>query len=89
MFFISLPFAIFIGNGVYEKLLLASSVWVLMIVEILNSAIESAIDRIGLEENELSRKSKDLGSAAVLMSIILCSAIWLIVALKNFSIIKI
>lgn len=84
LFFISLPFAIFIGDGVYEQLLLASSVWVLMIVEILNSAIESAIDRIGLEKNELSRKSKDLGSAAVLMSIILCSAIWLIVALKNF-----
>src|SRR2546427_11778829 len=46
------------------------SIWVLMLIEVLNSAIESAIDRVGSEEHELSRRAKDLGSAAVLMGIL-------------------
>jgi diacylglycerol kinase (ATP) len=47
-----------------------------MIVELLNSAIESCVDRVGLEWNELSRRSKDLGSAAVFMSLLLCCCVW-------------
>jgi diacylglycerol kinase (ATP) len=47
-----------------------------MLIEVLNSAIESAIDRVGSEEHELSRRAKDLGSAAVLMGILLCLALW-------------
>jgi len=65
-----------IGNGWLEKFLLIASIWVLMLIEVLNSAIESAIDRVGSEEHELSRRAKDLGSAAVLMGILLCLALW-------------
>jgi diacylglycerol kinase (ATP) len=68
--------ALLIGNGWLEKFLLIASIWVLMLIEVLNSAIESAIDRVGSEEHELSRRAKDLGSAAVLMGILLCLALW-------------
>lgn len=83
VFIFSLPLALLIGDGVIEKLILLSSVWLLMIVEITNSAIESAIDRIGLEEHELSRKAKDLGSAAVFMAIALSGTTWVVIGAKN------
>nr|WP_289815020.1 diacylglycerol kinase [Delftia tsuruhatensis] len=76
IFVISTPLALLIGNGWLEKFLLIASIWVLMLIEVLNSAIESAIDRVGSEEHELSRRAKDLGSAAVLMGILLCLALW-------------
>ena len=50
---------------------------VVMIVELLNTGIETAIDRIGPEWHELSRRAKDMGSAAVLLSVLLCAGIWM------------
>ena len=47
-----------------------------LIVELLNSAVESSIDRISLDQHELSKRAKDLGSAAVLVSLLLCAAVW-------------
>ena len=75
-----------IGNGWLEKFLLIASIWVLMLIEVLNSAIESAIDRVGSEEHELSRRAKDLGSAAVLMGILLCLALWTAAIYNNIRI---
>jgi diacylglycerol kinase (ATP) len=46
------------------------------ITELLNSAVEAAIDRIGLERHELSKRAKDMGSAAVLLSLLLCGGVW-------------
>lgn len=66
-----------------EKLLLISSIWLLMVVEVINSAIESTIDRVGLQYHELSRKAKDLGSASVFMTIIFCLVVWSSIAIKN------
>lgn len=83
IFLLSIPLAAVIGNGLFEILILVSGVWFIMIIEVINSAIESAIDRVGLEEHELSRKSKDLGSLAVLMAIFLCVAMWLAITAKN------
>lgn len=78
-----IPLSIVVGNGLLEILFLLSGVFLILIVEILNSAIESAIDRFGQEENELSRKAKDLGSAAVFVAIIFCTIIWCTLIFKN------
>ena len=59
-----------------EVALLAGSVLILMIVELLNTGIETAIDRIGPEWHDLSKRAKDMGSAAVLLSLLLCIGIW-------------
>ncbi|WP_057092290.1 diacylglycerol kinase [Comamonas thiooxydans] len=83
LFMISLPLAQFIGRSMMEKLLLISCIWFLMIVEVINSAIESAIDRVGFQYHELSRKAKDLGSASVLMTIIFCLVVWGSLIYKN------
>lgn len=73
---ILLPAAFWLGRGWVEiALLVASVVWVL-VVELLNTAVESAIDRIGPEWHDLSKRAKDIGSAAVLLSLILSVGIW-------------
>lgn len=84
LFILSLPLSQAIGENLMEKLLLISSIWLLLVVEVINSAIESAIDRIGLQYHDLSRKAKDLGSASVLMTIIFCLVVWSSIAIKNY-----
>lgn len=75
------PLAVKMANTPIECILLIGS-WVLvMIVELLNSAIEAAIDRIGIERHELSGRAKDMGSAAVMMSVLLSLSIWLTILL--------
>ncbi len=71
-----LPLALFVGRNWIEVALLAGSVMLVLIVELLNSAVEAAIDRVSFELHELSRRAKDLASAAVLLSLILCGGIW-------------
>ncbi len=71
-----LPLAFWIGRSWVETALLAGSVLLVMIVELLNTCIETAIDRIGPEWNHLSKRAKDMGSAAVLLSVLLAGGIW-------------
>jgi diacylglycerol kinase (ATP) len=71
------PLAFWLGNGWVEVALLAGSAVMVMVVELLNTGIESAIDRFGPEWHELSKRAKDMGSAAVLLSLIVCSGIWI------------
>jgi diacylglycerol kinase (ATP) len=61
--------------------LLIGSWLLVMVVELINSAVEAAVDRIGLERHELSRRAKDLGSAAVLVAILLSVVVWIFVLL--------
>jgi diacylglycerol kinase (ATP) len=70
------PIAFWLGRSWVEVSLLAGSVVLLMIVELLNTAVEAAIDRIGPEWHALSARAKDMGSAAVLLSLLLCMGIW-------------
>ncbi|PIT81237.1 diacylglycerol kinase [Limnohabitans sp. 15K] len=72
-----LPMAFWLGQGWVETALLAGTVLLVMIVELLNTCIESAIDRIGPEWHDLSKRAKDMGSAAVLLSLLLCLGVWL------------
>jgi len=74
---ILLPLAGWLGKNWIEIALLAGSVLFVMIVELLNTGIETAIDRIGHEWHDLSKRAKDMGSAAVLLSLMLCAGIWL------------
>jgi diacylglycerol kinase (ATP) len=71
-----LPLALWLGRGWVETALLAGSVLLVMIVELLNTCIETAIDRIGPEWHDLSKRAKDMGSAAVLLSLVLATGIW-------------
>ena len=74
--FVLLPVSFWLGRGWVEVALLAGSVLIVMMVELLNTGIETAIDRIGPEWHELSKRAKDMGSAAVLLSLLLCAGIW-------------
>ena len=71
-----LPLAFWLGQNWVETALLAGTVLLVMIVELLNTYIESAIDRIGPEWHDLSKRAKDMGSAAVLLSLLLCVGVW-------------
>ena len=71
------PLAFWLGQNWVETSLLAGSVLIVMIVELLNTCVESAIDRIGPEWHDLSKRAKDMGSAAVLLSLMLCAGVWL------------
>lgn len=73
---VMVPAAFWLGSTWAESALLAGSVVLVMIVELLNSGIEAAIDRMGSDWHALSKKAKDMGSAAVLLSLLLCGGIW-------------
>ncbi|MFC5497360.1 diacylglycerol kinase [Caenimonas terrae] len=72
-----LPASVWLARSWVEAALLAGSVVIVMVVELLNTGIEAAVDRIGPEWHALSKRAKDIGSAAVLLSALLCGAIWL------------
>lgn len=71
-----LPVSLWLGQSWAERALLAGTVVLVLIVELLNTSIETAIDRIGPEWHELSKRAKDMGSAAVLLSLLLCCGTW-------------
>ncbi len=71
-----MPLALWVGRSWIETALLVGSVMLVLIVELLNSAIEAAIDRVSFEWHELSRRAKDMASAAVLLSLLTCGGIW-------------
>jgi diacylglycerol kinase (ATP) len=78
------PMAFWLGRAWVEIALLAGSVLIVMIVELLNTGIETAIDRVGPEWHDLSKRAKDMGSAAVLLSLVLCTGIWLAALWQRF-----
>ncbi len=71
-----LPASLWVGQGWVEVSVLAGSVLLVLIVELLNSAVEAAIDRVSYDWHDLSKRAKDFGSAAVLFSLLLCGGIW-------------
>ena len=71
------PLAFWLGRSWIEVVLLVSAVLLVLIVELLNSGIEAAIDRVSFELHDLSKRAKDLASAAVFLSLLLCTGIWL------------
>lgn len=82
---IMVPAAFWLGDGWVETGLLAGSVWMVLVVELLNTGIEAAIDRIGPDWHPMSKQAKDMGSAAVLLSLILCGGLWAGALFRRFS----
>jgi len=78
---ILLPLGLYLGADGVEKALLVASVLLLPLVEILNSALEAVVDRIGSERHELAGRAKDMGSAAVALAIAIAIAVWALVLL--------
>ena len=79
-----LPSSFWLGRSWVEIALLAGSVLIVMAVELLNTAIEACIDRIGPEWNALSKRAKDMGSAAVFLTLMLSAGIWLAALYQKF-----
>lgn len=73
---VMVPAAFWIGQTWTEVALLAGSVMAVLVVELLNSGIEAVVDRVSFEIHDLSKRAKDLGSAAVLLALLTCGAIW-------------
>ncbi len=80
-----IPIAFWIGPSAVERALLIGSCLLVLVVELINSAIETSIDRIGVDQHPLSGRAKDLGSAAVLMSLVLTATVWLLIGLERFA----
>jgi diacylglycerol kinase (ATP) len=76
-----LPLALFIGNTAVERALLVGSLLLVLIVELLNSALEATLDRVSLEDHPLIGRAKDIASAAVGLSLVNAGAIWLFILL--------
>ena len=73
------PLGLWLGNTGVERALLVSCLFLVLMVELLNTAVEAVVDRVGTERHELSGRAKDLGSAAVYMTIVNVVVIWLLV----------
>ncbi|HEY1230897.1 MAG TPA: diacylglycerol kinase [Ramlibacter sp.] len=80
-----LPLAFWLGAGWVQVALLAGSVMLVMIVELLNTGIEAVVDRIGPEWHDLSKRAKDMGSAAVLLALLLALGIWTAAIVERFT----
>lgn len=77
LFVVALPFALLLGDTALEKALMIFVVGLVLVVETINSSIEAVVDRISDEKHELSGRAKDLGSAAVLLTLALAGTVWL------------
>jgi len=78
-----IPLGLWLGHSGVERALLIAPMLLILIVELVNSAIEATVDRIGFERHALAGLAKDIGSAAVLMSFVLLTAVWLLVLLGH------
>ena len=79
-----LPVGIWLGQTVVEWALLVGSVMLVLITELLNSAVETVVDRIGAEQHILSKQAKDLGSAAAALSMLVAAIVWALIAYERF-----
>ena len=79
-----LPGAFWLGRGWMEVAVLAGTVLFVLVVELLNTAVESTVDRIGPQWHALSKRAKDMGSAAVLISLVLCAGTWVAALWQRF-----
>jgi diacylglycerol kinase (ATP) len=79
-----IPIALALDIGGTGKALMIASVVLVLIVELLNSAIEAAVDRISLDQHRLAKRAKDIGSAAVFLSLVNVAVVWAIVLAENF-----
>jgi diacylglycerol kinase (ATP) len=75
------PLALWLGDTGVERALLVGSLLLVLIVELLNSAIEATVDRISFEHHRLAKRAKDIGAAAVMLSLVNAGVVWLLIVL--------
>lgn len=73
---VAIPLGLYLGKTSLEKALLVASILMVLVVELLNSAVEAVVDRVSPERHDLSKRAKDLGSAAVLLSLLATGTLW-------------
>jgi len=78
-FFLLSPLALWLGNGAAEKILLVFSLVLILIMELVNTAIETIVDLVTQDYSEYAAKAKDIGSALVLVSMLFAAAVWMII----------
>jgi diacylglycerol kinase (ATP) len=78
-----IPLGLWLGRSGVERAVLVAPMILVLIVELLNSAVEATVDRIGLERHVLAGLAKDIGSAAVLLSFVLLGVVWLLVLMAH------
>lgn len=76
------PVALWLGHTGVERALLIGCLLLVLIVELLNSAIEATVDRISFENHRLAKRAKDIGSAAVMLSLVNAGVVWLLIILS-------
>jgi diacylglycerol kinase (ATP) len=79
---ILIPLAIYLGQTAIEQALMISSILLIIIVELLNSSVEATVDRISVKRHKLSKRAKDIGSAAVFFSLVNAAVIWFLILVK-------
>jgi diacylglycerol kinase (ATP) len=75
------PLALWLGDTGVERALMIGSLILVLIVELLNSAVEATVDRISFESHRLAKRAKDIGSAAVMLSLVNAGVVWLLILL--------
>jgi diacylglycerol kinase (ATP) len=78
---VMIPLGLWLGKTGVERALLVGSVLLVILVELLNSAVEATVDRVSLDDHNLAKRAKDIGSAAVMLSLVNVGVIWLLVLL--------
>ena len=81
---IMVPLGIWLGRSAAEQALLSASILMILLTELLNSALEAVVDRIGPQRHELSKRAKDMGSAAAFISMVTAALVWILIALERF-----
>ena len=81
---IAIPLGLYHGANGVERALLVSPMMLVLIVELLNSAVEAVVDRAGMERHPLAGMAKDMGSAAVLITLVLLATVWFLVLMDHF-----
>jgi len=79
---ILIPLAIYLGQTVIEQALMITSILLIIIVELLNSSVEATVDRISVKRHKLSKRAKDIGSAAVFFSLVNAAVVWFLILVK-------
>ena len=77
-----IPLAIYLGQTAIEQALMIASILLIIIVELLNSSVEVTVDRISVKRHKLSKRAKDIGSAAVFFSLVNAAVIWFLILVK-------
>jgi diacylglycerol kinase (ATP) len=79
LFIVAVPLALWLGRTGVERAALIGVLFLVLVVELLNSAIEAAVDRISFENHRLAKRAKDIGSAAVMLSLANAAVVWLLI----------